>query len=235
LTATIAHEINNPLEAINGLLYLAEQSPSPEQAVGYLTMTRAEVARATQIARATLGFSRGGEAVTRFRPTEVLESILTLLERKLHTKRVVCEREYLTEAEILGVEGEIRQVLWNLLNNSVDAVPERGRIKIRVSENLHVLNEPGVRITVADDGYGIPADCIPLLFEPFFTTKADGNGLGLWVVSEIVRKHGGTVRVKSRNNPVGCTGTVFSFFLPAESKATADIARGAASNRSAAA
>jgi PAS domain S-box-containing protein len=231
LTATIAHEINNPLEAINGLLYLAEQSASPEEVIGYLAMTRAEVARAAQIARSTLGFSKGGEAVTRFRPKEVLESVLTLLERRLRTRRVICERDYLTDAEVFGVEGEIRQVLWNLLNNSLDAVPEGGHVKVRVSRNLDVLNEPGVRITVADSGHGIPGDRIPLLFEPFFTTKADGTGLGLWVVSELVRKHGGSVRVRSRDNPPGHTGTVFSFFLPAEFTANEDVRRSAASNQ----
>lgn len=216
LTATIAHEISNPLESIHGLLYLAERSRSQNEAIEYLKMIQAEVTRATQIAQATLGFCRGGETAKRFRPTEVLDSILTLIDRKLRTKRIACEREYLTDAEISGVEGEIRQVLWNLPNNSVDAVPEGGHIKIRVSANLRSVNEPGVRISIADDGHGIVANRVSLLFEPFYTTKPDGNGLGLWVVSELIKKHKGSVRVRSRTNPKEHTGTVFLVFLPAE-------------------
>jgi signal transduction histidine kinase len=216
LTTAIAHEINNPLEAINGLVYLAEQSRSPQEAVDYLSMIRAEVSRVAQIARATLGFSRGGESVRTFRPTEVLENMFTLLQRKLVAKGIVCERDYLTDAQITAVEGEIRQVLWNLLNNSLDAVSVGGRIKLRVSNNLSELHNPGVRITVADDGHGIAPNRIPLLFEPFFTTKTDGTGLGLWVVNQIIKKHHGAVRVRSRTNPEGHAGTVFSVFLPAE-------------------
>lgn len=227
MAATIAHEINNPLEAIEGLLYLAELSRSREATTEYLASAREEVRRATEIAKATLGFSRGGGTATRFRPIEVLESILRLLEHKFQTKSVVCERDYLTDAEIFGVESEIRQVLWNLLNNSLDAVPTGGYIKVRVSSNLDALHSPGVRITVADNGHGIPANRIPQLFEPFFTTKVDGNGIGLWVVSEIVKKHRGSIRVRSRTNQTGRTGTVFMVLLPAESVNAGDAGRAA--------
>jgi signal transduction histidine kinase len=215
VAATIAHEINNPLQAVSDLLYLARVSPanSPE----YLLMAAAELARAAQITNATLGFTRGGGKITRFRPSEVLESILTLLDRKLKAKSVVCERDYLTETEISGVESEIRQVLWNLLNNSLDAVEQGGCIKLRVSSSLHAVNGPGVRITVADNGHGIATPSAGILFEPFFTTKENGNGLGLWVVSELVKKHRGSIRVRSRTTP-GPTGTAFCVFLPAESR-----------------
>jgi len=216
VAATIAHEINNPLQAVSDLLYLARTSsanPSPE----YLLMATAELTRAAQITNATLGFIRGNGRITRFRLSVALESILALLDRKLQAKSVVCERDYLTETEISGVEGEIRQVLWNLLNNSLDAVAQGGCIKLRVSSSLHAVNGPGVRITVADNGSGIAAPNAGVLFEPFFTTKENGNGLGLWVVSEVVKKHRGSVRVRSRTTPGSPTGTVFCVFLPTES------------------
>jgi PAS domain S-box-containing protein len=216
VAATIAHEINNPLQAVSDLLYLARVSPANSSE--YLLMAAAELARAAQITNATLGFTRGGGKITRFRPSDVLESILTLFDRKLKSKSVVCERDYLTETEISGVESEIRQVLWNLLNNSLDAVEQGGCIKLRVSSSLHAVNGPGVRITVADNGHGIATPSAGILFEPFFTTKENGNGLGLWVVSELVKKHRGSIRVRSRTTPGSPTGTAFCVFLPAESR-----------------
>ncbi len=215
LAATVAHEINNPLEAVSNALYLAKQNQALNHDTrAYLQMAGAELTRAAQITKQTLGFSRGRGTVTRFRPTEVLESVLALFERKLRNKEVVCEQDYMTDSEISGVENEIRQVFWNLLNNSLEAVPPNGCISVRVSPNLRALDLPGVRITVADNGHGIAADHIPHLFEPFFTTKDTGNGLGLWVVSEIVNKHGGSIRVRSRAAPREPTGTIFSIFLP---------------------
>jgi PAS domain S-box-containing protein len=222
LASMIAHEINSPLQAISDLLYLAQGSPLDETPAQYLQLANAELKRAAQIADATLGFSRASGRITKFRPTEALESILTLLDRKLQAKQVVCERDYLTETEICGVESEIRQVLWNLLNNSLDAVSPGGRIKLRISSSLPAVNEPGVRIITADDGHGISPTTLPSLFEPFFTTKQNGNGLGLWVVSEIVKKHHGTIHVRSRTAPRYPTGTAFCIFLPANAMERAD-------------
>ncbi len=146
-----------------------------------------------------------------------------MLDRKLQAKEVVCERDYLTDAEICGVESEIRQVLWNLLNNSLDAVSPGGRIKLRISSSLPAVNEAGVRIIAADNGHGISPATLPSLFEPFFTTKESGNGLGLWVVSEIVKKHHGTIHVRSRTAPRHPTGTAFCIFLPANAMERADL------------
>jgi signal transduction histidine kinase len=222
LASMIAHEINSPLQAISDLLYLVQGSAMDDTATQYLQLASAELKRAAQIADATLGFSRASGKVTKFRPTEALESILTLLDRKLQAKNVVCERDYLTNAEIWGVESEIRQVLWNLLNNSLDAVPPGGRIRFRISSSLSAVNAPGVRIIAADNGHGISPATLPSLFEPFFTTKEHGNGLGLWVVSEIVKKHQGSIHVRSRTAPKDPTGTAFYVFLPADAMEKAD-------------
>ena len=222
LASMIAHEINSPLQAISDLLYLAQGCAMDSSPAQYLQLANSELKRAAQIADATLGFSRGSGKITKFRPSEALESILTLLDRKLQAKEVVCERDYLTDAEICGVESEIRQVLWNLLNNSLDAVSPGGRIKLRISSSLPTVNEPGVRIVAADNGHGISPATLPSLFEPFFTTKESGNGLGLWVVSEIVKKHHGTIHVRSRTEPRHPTGTAFCIFLPANAMQRAD-------------
>jgi len=105
----------------------------------------------------------------------------------------------------------------------LDAVPAGGRIRLRVSPSRRDGGGPGVRMTVADNGSGISADHMPHLFEPFFTTKATGNGLGLWITSEIVKKHGGSIRVRSRNGGGKRTGTVFSVLLPAEAANVAEM------------
>ena len=124
--------------------------------------------------------------------------------------------EILDDPEIKAIPGEVRQVLANLLSNSIDAVKPGGRIQIRVSRS-HARNgneTNGVRITVADSGSGIPAAARQHIFEPFFTTKRDvGTGLGLWVCKNIVEKHHGSIRLKSSTAP-GKSGTVVSVFLP---------------------
>jgi PAS domain S-box-containing protein len=222
LASMIAHEINSPLQAISDLLSLVQDCAMDSATTQYLQLANSELKRAAQITDATLGFSRASGKVTRFRPTEALESILTLLERKLQAKDVLCERDYVTDAAIYGVESEIRQVLWNLLNNSLDAVSPGGRIKLRISSSLPAVNEPGVRIIAADNGHGISPTTLPSLFEPFFTTKENGNGLGLWVVGEIVKKHHGTIHVRSRTAPGYPTGTAFCIFLPAIAMEKAD-------------
>jgi PAS domain S-box-containing protein len=212
LAATVAHEINNPLEAVTNLLYLADLCPSLDDSTRqYLRLAADEVARAAQISKQTLGFSKGGSNATHFQPTQVLESVLGLLKAKLQKKNVTCGKEFTTDQQISGVEGEVRQVFWNLVTNALDALPTGGKIRVRVSDSC--AGVPGVRVVIADNGCGIHPQHLKRLFEPFFTTKNTGNGLGLWVTSEVVKKHGGSLRVHSRTTP-GQSGTVFSVFLP---------------------
>ena len=215
LAATIAHEINNPLDAVINLLYLAGASPSLDDTTReYVKSASLEVARAAQIVRQTLGFSKGGANPSTFRVASVVESVVGLLQRRFRNKAVSCEKEFLTDREICAVEGEVRQVLWNLLTNSLDAVSQRGRIKIRISATGPSAPIKGIRFTIADNGCGISRQHLAHLFEPFFTTKHTGNGLGLWVTSEIVKKYGGSIRVRSNSGPGSRMGTVFAVFLP---------------------
>lgn len=216
LSASIAHEVNNPLDAIGNLLYLLQSEPSLSlQGRAYLKSAESELARVIEICRRTLAFSKSTGTISSFRPTVLMRSVLALLDHKLRHKRVTCETEFLTDAAVDGIETEIRQVLWNLLGNALDAVPEEGKIRVRISDRLAQVGPAGVRITIADNGCGINQNDIHHLFEPFFTTKDSGNGLGLWVVSEILKKHEGRISVHSLSGAREQTGAVFSIYLPA--------------------
>jgi signal transduction histidine kinase len=136
--------------------------------------------------------------------------------RKARNKSADVDAEIEQDPEIYAIESEIRQVIANLLNNSIDAVGEGGRITVRVSEGRawDHLSRRGVRVTVADTGRGIAPEHRSRLFEPFFTAGKDvGTGLGLWISKSIVEKHAGSIRFRSRTIP-GHSGTVFTVFLP---------------------
>jgi PAS domain S-box-containing protein len=215
LSSAVAHEVNNPLEGLKNLLYVITSNPSDTEKVRkYAEMADTEVHRIADITRQVLGLSRGGDMHGPFRPTEVLDSVLVLVQRKFGEKDAVLKKEYRHDAEVWGMAAEIRQVFWNLLVNGLDAIHNGGLIRVRVSRWHHPRDErKGVRVTFADDGTGISRPHLPRLFEPFFTSKSNGNGLGLWVAKQIVDNHSGSIRVRSRAGG-SRTGTVFSVFLP---------------------
>lgn len=214
LAATIAHEINNPLEAATNAVYLmgSEASLSP-RGREMADLAEQELRRAAQIARRTLGFYRQPNSRTPVVVSELLADLATLFEPRLKNRGVrFVLRCPDCSAAVLANEGEMRQLFANLLANSIDAIKEGGTVRVRVNPACAVNGAPGVRISVADTGTGIESHHLKRIFEPFFTTKKDiGTGLGLWIGEQIVKKHGGTLRVRSR---VGC-GTVFSVRLPA--------------------
>ena len=215
LTATIAHEINNPLEALTNLLYLARRDPA--RADQHLEMAEGEIQRIADIAQQTLGFVR---EVSDARPVNVastLEEVLQLYSVKLTAKKIHTTREFDQRCEIVGFAGELRQLFSNLIVNAVDAVSDGGQLRLRVcrASDWSESHRPGVRVVFADNGSGISQEDLARVFEPFYTTKGDtGTGLGLWLSEGIVRKHGGLIRVRSCTHP-GRSGTVFSVFLPA--------------------
>jgi PAS domain S-box-containing protein len=219
LAATIAHEINNPLEAVTNLLYLAknEKSISP---VGreYLLRAEQELSRIAHITRQTLGFYRESAAPVRLKFSELLDEVLQIYKKKIDHGRIRVQRQYRAEGVATGMAGEVRQVFSNLVANALDATESGGQLTLRVKpvRSLDERRLDGFRITVADSGAGIQAGQAKKIFEPFFTTKKDlGTGLGLWLSRTIIHKHGGRIRVKSvAQGPK--TGTVFSVFLPAD-------------------
>jgi PAS domain S-box-containing protein len=213
IAASVAHEINNPLEAVLNLLYLARHDPG--HSAKYLTMAEHEVIRVAQIAQQTLGFVRDASSPTVLEPAVIMDEILQLYSRKLDDRGVRVMRRYGNRLQIEGYSGELRQLLSNLVVNAVDAMPENGVLQVRVAPS-HKWSESkqGVRMTVADNGSGILPSDLAHIFEPFYTTKKDsGTGLGLWVSRGIIEKHGGSIRVRSRSSGPK-TGTVFFIFLP---------------------
>ncbi|MFY9560544.1 MAG: ATP-binding protein [Terriglobales bacterium] len=213
LAASIAHEINNPLEAVLNLLYLARNDP--QQAGQYLSMAEEEVGRVARLAQQTLGFVRDTSSPGGMDPAGIMDEILQLYSRKLEGKKIRVTRRYRGSFQLSGYSGEVRQLLANLLVNAVDAMDEGGSLQVRVMAGRQWSDgRTGIRLTMADNGSGIPRETLRRIFEPFYTTKKDmGTGLGLWVSRGIVQRHGGSIRVRSRVDGPR-RGTVFSIFLP---------------------
>lgn len=213
LAASIAHEINNPLEAVLNLLYLARNDP--HRAEQYLIMAEKEVVRVASLAQQTLGFVRDTATPGRIDTARIVDEVIELYSRKLERKKVQVRRNYRGSAQISGYSGELRQLFTNLLMNAVDAVDQGGSVHVRVRVARRWSDgQDGVRITMADNGSGIPPENLPSIFEPFYTTKKDtGTGLGLWVSRGIVQRHGGSIHVRSHVAGKH-RGTLFSIFLP---------------------
>ena len=220
LAATIAHEINNPLEAITNLIYLAKNSDSQISAGKFLSIAEEELDRIFHISKQTLGFYRETKGATAVRLSTIVMPLLSVFAPRTRNKNIQMCPEIKGDTEVLAVPGEIRQVIANLLSNSIDAVQVGGRIRIRVSaaSEWNENRTKGVRLTVADNGAGISPDVRARLFEPFVTSdKEVGTGLGLWISQNIVEAHGGSIRVRSSAKP-GKSWTVFSVFLPARAR-----------------
>jgi PAS domain S-box-containing protein len=213
LASTIAHEINNPLEAVTNLLYLiSNDSALPSQLREHVLAAEAELDRVSQMAKRTLSFYRAESVPRRYCVAQVVEEVLRLFSPILKNRSVQVRKCLDESSEVVGLSGEIRQVCTNLISNAIDAGTRS--LAVRVSRRTYWKdeNECAVRITVADRGSGIPPESLKRIFEPFFTTKSQtGTGLGLWVCHEIVRNHGGSIRVRSTPGK----GTVFSVYLPA--------------------
>lgn len=215
LAASIAHEINNPLEAVTNLFFLARNAHSLEESQRYLEMAEQELARVAQITSQTLRFHKQQSAAAVTHVPDLVETVLALHSGRISREGLVLHSEVRPCRPLMCYAGEIRQVLANLIGNALDAMSNGGDLSVRVREaTAWNSTGSGIRVTVADTGDGMTAPTIKRLYEPFFTTKeAFGTGLGLWVSEGIVRKHGGTIRVRSRVEP-GRSGTVFTVFLP---------------------
>ena len=220
LSATIAHEIRNPLDTVSNVVYLLQRdNPSPTQAQ-YLSMAADEVARIAQITSQLLTFHRESRSPVPVSLTEVLESVLVLFAPQIKQNRIDVVARFETDKSVRGYPGELRQVFSNLVGNALEAIARGGRLVLHARESS-LLSDPGtkgVRVTVLDTGAGIPAGVRKNLFAPFYTTKGEkGTGLGLWISRGIVEKHEGTIHFISRTRN-GSSGTAFSVFLPFEQK-----------------
>lgn len=216
LAATIAHEINNPLEAVTNLIYLVKTDPDvPAEAQHLLETADQELARVAQIAQQTLGFYRDTTRPVDIDLGDLLGNVVALFHRKLTYKRIDSSLDLSPDLHIFGLQGEMRQVFSNLVVNAIDA-SLHGKIVIRGRHRV-VNGVSGVTVLICDQGSGIPPAIRQRLFSPFFTTKTSvGTGLGLWVTKGIVEKQGGTISFRSTvNNP---SGTIFRVFLPAMPK-----------------
>jgi PAS domain S-box-containing protein len=219
MAATVAHEINNPLEAVTNALYLLAESPSLDDgAREFLTSAQAELAKVRQIATATLGLHRGdAEHQQPIRVSELIDNVLSLYERRLRSLGIAVETRYETDILVNAFPGELRQVFSNLIVNAVDAMDKLGdKLCIHIFASSCQTNptQKGISITISDNGAGIPPDKRGQLFELFYTTKGDkGTGIGLWVCLRIVQKYGGKIRLRSAVR-AGRSGTTFCVFLP---------------------
>jgi PAS domain S-box-containing protein len=216
LASSIAHEINNPLESVTNLLFLAKSSAIDPQALEYLTLAEQELSRASAITTQTLRFHRQSSRPVHVTVDDLLGNVLAILRGRFLNANVTLDVRKRTNRTILCFDGEIRQVIYNLLVNAADAMHDRGgRLLLRAREaHHHPTDRPGLVLTVADTGSGMSPETLSRLFEPFYSTKGvAGTGLGLWISKEIIDRHQGVLRVRSSQHPTH-SGTVFTIFLP---------------------
>lgn len=215
MSASVAHEINNPLEAILNLIFIARNDPgTPPAIVEKLTIAEQEMERVAHITRQTLGFYRESNAPGIIDFNSIIESTLKLYSNKLQVSRTKVTLALGHCPNIQGSAGELKQVISNIVANAIQAAGLDGVLFIR-SQMVSGSDSGCIEVIVADNGPGIAPDILDRIFEPFFTTKKDvGTGLGLWVTKEIVERHGGVIRVLPSNGHEGLKGAAFIVQLP---------------------
>lgn len=216
ISHTIAHEINNPLESLTNLVYLLQSSlDQPETARQFLETASIELGRVARITRQILSFNRESSTPVDVKISEIIEDVLALNNRALADKQLSVRKEWNASLLIEGFPAQLRQVFSNLVRNAIEASFPGGEIRIRTSDcTMPRRGEPAIRVTIVDQGLGIPAENLDRIFEAFFTTKAlKGSGIGLWLSSTIIHEHGGRIRVRSSTKP-GSSGTCLSMLIP---------------------
>ena len=223
MAATIAHEINNPLEAVMNLLYLLHPKVNDPEGSEYLNAAEDELVRVSHIACQTLGYYREHVAASAGSLSELTRHAITIYEPRCAASHIKIEKDLQSSAKLILRRGEMMQVISNLIANSIYAMPDGGTLWVSVTDAVEP--EPGVILTVSDNGSGISAENMPRIFEAFFTTRDTiGTGIGLFVAKQFVEGHGGRIEAQSSTDPVR-HGTSMSIFLPlstAYSGATGD-------------
>jgi PAS domain S-box-containing protein len=215
MAATIAHEINNPLEAIVNLLYLASDRATDPEQIGFLKAAESEVARVSHIAKQTLGYYRDPTAAAGTSLSDIAAEAVRIYEPRCRAAGIRIETRLEPSPEIVLRKGEIMQVISNLITNAIYAMPSGGTLSVTVERAA--LPDCGVILSIEDSGVGIAPDELPRIFEAFYTTRNTiGTGIGLFVARQFVEGHGGRVEVESRTDP-NSHGTRMSIFLPLES------------------
>jgi PAS domain S-box-containing protein len=226
LSASIAHEIHNPLDSVANLHYLMANEADPAVQQRYLGMAQQELNRTLQISRAMLGLYREPKAPVDVELRELLASVLLLLDRQLKDQSVTIDRKLGEGVSVQGFPGELRQVFTNLITNAAEASGAGGRLQVLLEPSLPADSRAGAMVTISDSGRGVPPELQARLFQPFFTTKGEqGTGLGLWVSRGIVEKHGGTIELSNSGDPA-FPGAAVRVYLPALGPATAMAAAG---------
>jgi signal transduction histidine kinase len=216
LASSIAHEINNPLEAVTNLIYLAQKAAENPDAKRYLHDAEVELRRVSVIANQTLRFYRQTTNAKLVTASELIDATLPLYQGRFLNSEIIVERRDRTDIAVTCFDGEIRQVLSNLVANAIDAIGATGgRLLVRSREGTYwKTGHKGIVITIADTGSGMSSDTLSRIFEPFFTTKGiSGTGLGLWISHEIVSRHQGVLAARSKQFGAS-SGTVFTLYLP---------------------
>ena len=235
LAASVAHDINNPMEAVANMLYLISTTDSIEDARLQASGALDEVMRIALVAQSTLKFHREIGTPKDTLLSEVMESVLAMFRGKLQAMEIEVDTRVDGERPINCMLSETQQIFANLIANAIEAMDQNGRLvtRIRPSRDWRDRTTQGMRVTICDTGKGIDRATASRMFEPFFTTKTEtGTGLGLWVVAQLLERHKGSVRVRSSQRE-GASGTAFSVFLPfgetAEDRPSSDDRTGAAS------
>ncbi len=219
LASSIAHEINNPLEAVTNLLYLIRNAESADEMQGYAAQAESELARVADITTQTLRFHRQQSAAALVDLHETVRAILRLYSSRFRARGIHLELGLRPCPPAMMMEGDIRQVLNNLVRNAYDAMPKGGILHIRLRpETCLSTGVAGLRLTIADTGTGFLPTIRQHLYEPFHTSKEiTGTGLGLWISKGIIDKHAGRISMRSRTakpGSLGSQGTVFALWLP---------------------
>jgi len=210
MVATIAHELNNPLDALSNVMHLLRKSSSLDtEATELVDLAEREVRRLSNLSRQTLAPHRETKLPVVTKLSDLLDDVCAMYRPRLQAAKIELEKHYDIEGEVTIFPGELRQVFTNLITNAIDAIGHKGRLSLSIER----APDHEVVVRVRDTGSGIPPENLKLIFEPFFSTKGEqGTGIGLWVIKGIVDKLGGRIEVETRT--VGETGTTFSIFLP---------------------